>query len=47
MAHKTLGVRTKHHKIIKRITLKKQTVTSCIINYVTNICKALRMAFVT
>lgn len=31
MAHKTLDVRTKHHKIIKRITLKKQTVTSFVI----------------
>lgn len=47
MAHKTLDVRTKHHKIIKRITLKKQTVTSFVINSVTNICKALRLVFGT
>lgn len=32
MVHKTLDVRTKHHRIIKRITFKKQTVTSCVIN---------------
>lgn len=43
MAHKTLDVRTKHHKIIKRITLKKQTVTSYIISSVINVCKTLRI----
>lgn len=47
MAHKTLDVRTKHHKIIKKVTLKKQTVTSCVISSVTNICKALRLVFGT
>lgn len=41
MAHKTLDVRTKPHKNIKRITLKKQTVTSCIINSVTMYVKHL------
>ena len=43
MAHKTLHVRTKHRKIIKRITLRKQTVTFCIINSMTIVCKALRI----
>lgn len=43
MAHKTLDVRTKHHEIIKRITLKKQTVTSYIISSVINACKTLRI----
>lgn len=47
MARKTLHVRTKHHKIIKRITLKKQTVTFCIINYVISVCKALGIGFGT
>lgn len=43
MAHKTLDVRTKPHKNIKRMTLRKQTVTSYIINFVTDVYKALKI----